>query len=438
MSRWALSRVLAVVGVLAVLPVPPYVDPQVPGTIETPDILDSLRLTNILLRRPIGPMSVRRECRLLNATEFERITSVINRAKRDTRIRPNVYDAFAYLHAHPEVNTGAHQGPGFLPFHRVLLFLFEKLMRLYDPTVSLCYWDSTLEPQDMTSSASWTSSLFGNNQGSVLSGFPAGWVTPLGPLIRNGGQVGRPFTQQDIQQVMARNTLGEISFPGGNIESNVEEKHNYVHTFVGGLMGQVETASYDPVFWFHHTYIDCIYEWFRQKQAEKGINPMRDWPSEYGDPAHAPFAAMRLGRLRMIDGGNNFFSEQTFRCLDSVGSCSSQRECGVHMRCDPLRGRCVSDTLAVRSRNPGQINDLGSLLEGFSGLSSIHSLLSSSPARGFNQLFSTPTLSSFGSLLGQQSSSDPAADPSLGSPLSSQQQVGAAASGLSPGLMNRI
>ena len=50
---------------------------------------------------------------------------------------------------------------------------------------------------------------------------------------------------QDLEQVMRRRTLGEISFPAGNIESNVEEKHNYVHTFVGGLMGQVG-ACLDP------------------------------------------------------------------------------------------------------------------------------------------------------------------------------------------------
>ena len=73
---------------------------------------------------------------------------------------------------------------------------------------------------------------------------------------------------------------------------------------------QVETASYDPIFWFHHTYVDCIYEWFRRKQVEKGVNPMRDWPAEYGDTAHSPFAAMRLGSLRMIDGANNFFPER--------------------------------------------------------------------------------------------------------------------------------
>lgn len=70
------------------------------------------------------------------------------------------------------------------------------MLRLYDPSLSLCYWDSTLEPTDMTASASWTSSLFGNTQGNVVTGFAAGWNTPLGMLNRAGGTFGRPFTDQ--------------------------------------------------------------------------------------------------------------------------------------------------------------------------------------------------------------------------------------------------
>lgn len=46
-----------------------------------------------------------------------------------------------------------------------------------------------------------------------------------------------------MQNLLNQNFLGEISFPGGNIDSNLEEKHNYVHTFIGGLMGQVTLFS---------------------------------------------------------------------------------------------------------------------------------------------------------------------------------------------------
>lgn len=151
---------------------------------------------------------------------------------------------------------------------------------------------------------------------------------------------------------------------------------------------QVETASYDPIFWFHHTFVDCAYEWFRKNQVEKKINPMRDWPAEYGDPAHSPFAAMRLGRLRMIDGANNFFTERIIRCLDPPSTCSSNQDCGAHMRCNTINKRCISDTLGVGASAPGSPSDLRSSV----GLSSINNLLNGIPARGFNQLFQVPGL----------------------------------------------
>ena len=65
----------------------PGVSSQVPGTgtsLPTPNVRDSLRLVNILVRRPIGPPAVRKECRLLPQSEFEKITNIINEAKRDT------------------------------------------------------------------------------------------------------------------------------------------------------------------------------------------------------------------------------------------------------------------------------------------------------------------------------------------------------------------
>lgn len=155
---------------------------------------------------------------------------------------------------------------------------------------------------------------------------------------------------------------------------------------------QVETASYDPIFWFHHTMVDCLYELFREQQRKKGINPMRDWPADYGEPAHAPFAAMRMGRLRMIDGANDFFTNRTFRCLPSPIFCTSNADCGAYMRCNPATSRCLSDTLDVVPASSGAASDLNTLLNGLGGPRSVNNLLNSAPARGFNQLFQAPSL----------------------------------------------
>jgi len=373
----------------------PTCDPQFPQMMDTPRVYDSLLLANILMERPVEGPSIRKECRMLNSTEYQRIVRAINAAKADTRVHPNVHDAFSYLHAHPEVNRGAHGGPAFLPYHRVLIFLYEKLLRIYDRGVSLCYWDTTVEPENMAWSAVWTPELFGNVQGHVNTGFARGWVTPLGPLQREGAAQGRPMTDTDVAIILSRNRLGEISMPAASVEANVELMHNYVHTYVGGIMGQVETAAYDPIFWFHHSYVDCLYERFRRRQKRNGIEPMRDWPVEHGDSAHAPFAPMRIGSLRNIDGAQDFFSNEIVRC-EPLPRCRSDRQCGEYMRCDRRRRKCISDTLRPANQVGGMWDSVDNLVSSLwqSRLSALNDPLAES-SFGFGGVFQQPELFQF-------------------------------------------
>jgi len=370
-------------------------DPQFATLMEQPDIETSMLLANILMERPVEGPSIRKECRMLNSTEFHRIVDAINAAKTDTRIKPNVHDAFSYLHAHPEINRGAHGGPAFLPYHRVLMFLYEKLLRIYDPHISLCYWDTTLEPDVITWSALWSPELFGNMDGLVKTGFARNWITPLGSLIRDGAKKGRPMSDDDVDTILSRSLLGEISMPAASVDSNVELMHNYVHTYVGGIMGMVETAAYDPIFWFHHAYIDCLYERFREKQKGLGIDPMRDWPEEHGDSSHAPFAPMRIGSLRNIDGAQDFFSKEIVYC-QPLPPCTTDETCGSHMRCDKPRQKCISDTLKPSSHNGGMWDNVQNLVESLwhSKLSSLNDPLSES-SFGFGNVFQQPELFEF-------------------------------------------
>ncbi|CAL1548142.1 unnamed protein product [Lymnaea stagnalis] len=393
--QWSLC--LAIVLVLTL----PAADLQFAGLADQPQIKDSLRLANILMNRPIEGPSLRKDCRMLNATDFQRIISAVNAAKADTRIRPNVHDAFSYLHAHPDVNKGAHLGPSFLPYHRVFIFLYEKLLRIYDRNISLCFWDSSAEPEKMTWSALWTPELFGNVQGLVSTGFAKGWVTPLRALDRQGmlywtcATQGRPMTDDDVKVVLSKKRLGEISMPAAEVNANVELMHNYVHTYVGGIMGQVQTAAYDPIFWFHHTFIDCLYEKFQRRQRELGIDPMRDWPVEHADDAHGPFAPMRLGSLRNIDGAQEFFSREIVRC-EHIPPCTNDTECGEYMRCDKARQKCVSDTLRpameLGTMWSSVENLLTSMLRG--RLSSQNDPLQAS-SFGFGMVFQQPELFAF-------------------------------------------
>ena len=53
------------------------------------------------------------------------------------------------------------------------------------------------------------------------------------------------------------------------MEHNLELHHDEVHDWVGGDMGDVPRAAFDPAFYMHHAYIDYIFEEFRQNQITR-------------------------------------------------------------------------------------------------------------------------------------------------------------------------
>ncbi|KAH3824746.1 hypothetical protein DPMN_126599 [Dreissena polymorpha] len=52
-----------------------------------------------------------------------------------------------------------------------------------------------------------------------------------------------------------------------NASSNLEKLHDEVHDWVGGDMGYLGSAAYDPIFYMHHAFIDYIWEQFRRRQS---------------------------------------------------------------------------------------------------------------------------------------------------------------------------
>ena len=69
-------------------------------------------------------------------------------------------------------------------------------------------------------------------------------------------------------------------------------------------MGSITCSPNDPIFWMHHSFVDCTWEEFRRTSQK--TNPETDYPTnENGDyeEAHEPQRTMiPFGPLKNIEG----------------------------------------------------------------------------------------------------------------------------------------
>src|SRR6185295_9632413 len=70
-----------------------------------------------------------------------------------------------------------------------------------------------------------------------------------------------------VEEVLALRDFNDFSL---QLE---EQLHNSVHGWVGGTMGQVPTAAFDPIFWAHHTMVDRLWSLWQVRHSSRGPRP---------------------------------------------------------------------------------------------------------------------------------------------------------------------
>jgi tyrosinase len=287
-------------------------------------------------------MLLRKNQSSLSTTEKERFTSAVLALKNSVPSQmglPGRYDDYVQMHvdsmtAATSAELGwAHMGPAFLPWHREYLCRFEAELQAIDATVTLPYWDWTVD--NTTASSLWGMDLMGGDgrptDARVTSGpfaFDAGhWQLnvndPMDPIP--GPDLRRRFavfpnvtilpTATQVQNALQElpyyvtpwraftdfaNELGPVQPSFCNrLEGwyGLGSIHNRVHLWVGGWVPNADpnqviygtmmmmSSPNDPVFWLHHCNLDRLWaEWQRLHPAE----PYR--PSgtgaEIGPPGH--------------------------------------------------------------------------------------------------------------------------------------------------------
>jgi tyrosinase len=201
------------------------------------------------------------------------------------------YEHWAGIHGLPLPMYCTHGSPLFLPWHRAYLYSFELSLRDASPGLSgfaLPWWD-------------WTS------RASHAHGIPAAYAasTEMGgganPLhsaavnpiaikqdLAEGEQIGATTVRQpdapghlptlaDVNKALALSDF--LDFSG-----QVENIHNNVHVWVGGHMGEIPVAAYDPLFWAHHCMIDRLWRIWQLRHPGSAV------PASLLGQALAPFS----------------------------------------------------------------------------------------------------------------------------------------------------
>lgn len=246
----------------------------------------------------------------------------------------------------------------------------ENALRQKISTVTLPYWDVTLdEAMDKPyNCVIWTDDFMGSGDGPIRQGAFKYWETHFGygHLRRLLAGQGKLMSSEDVDRILSKRRLSDITSPGAETGFNVEQIHNDVHVWIGGQMLTIEIAAFDPIFYLFHTFVDNIWTEFRERQSAAGIDPTTDYPELYGLPTHSPFAPMSLGKVMVLDGISDIwnekvkYSKRSF-CNETFNGCVSK-----YIKCDVSKGKCVSKSVEeiIKTKSNveyGDVNTIGEL-----------------------------------------------------------------------------
>ena len=277
---------------------------------------------------------------MVTKAPYDEIRNELKAGRDPTHLFLNItnYDFFVWLHYYAARDTilpdnktfveidFAHDGQGFPSWHRLYMLEWERTIQeqANDTNFTVPYWDWT-ENQDKCEIC--TEDLLGvtSEDGTVRGKYFDDWqiictanqtanMTKMcDPGIRKGGLKRRTDEEREhkIKQgyIMTFPTKKEVNFalrfeafdvPPYNKETscnfrntlegyvntmigyrmpNAHTLHNNVHIVLGGTMGDVPSASNDPIFPLHHSFIDRIFEkWLRKYKKSASVLSQYDAP----------------------------------------------------------------------------------------------------------------------------------------------------------------
>jgi tyrosinase len=183
----------------------------------------------------------------------------------------------------------AHGRPAFLPWHRAYLYRVELALRATGHDVMLPWWDwLTVREVPPAYAAVTDNPLFSAKidpqalaQGARGEGDAGDEEEPR--LARHAETIrepGRPQTRLptvvEVERIMAYSDYASFN-------TKIDDPHGMVHVWVGGHMGDIPFAAYDPIFWAHHCMIDRLWRLWQLH------HPQASFPQHVASETMEPF-----------------------------------------------------------------------------------------------------------------------------------------------------
>jgi len=186
----------------------------------------------------------------------------------------------------------AHGQPAFLPWHRAYLYRFELALRATGHDVVLPWWDWITVPrvpEQLEQLAGQVNPLFSQpvndvarEQGKKGAGDPEDPEEHrLAPFTHTVREEGRPGTRLPTKLQIERLVAEYRDFV--SFWQKLEDYHGNVHMWVGGHMGDIPFAAYDPIFWMHHAMIDRLWRMWQLR------HPQASFPENVAVETMEPF-----------------------------------------------------------------------------------------------------------------------------------------------------
>jgi len=264
-------------------------------------------------------MGCRKNQATLSTTERQAFVNAIIKLKNEVPSQmglTNRYDDYVQVHMNAmAVGAGwAHQLPAFLPWHREYLRHFELDLQAIDPTVTIPYWDWTVDQNPAAVGTPFTADFMGGDGDGADSRVTTGkFAFANGKwnlnILSGGGNDNKAYLRREFGlsastlpsptqlNVALNKTVYDVSpfntgandglrnflegwhSTGGGVNDAAPQNHNRVHVWVGGNMLPA-TSPNDPVFWLNHCNIDRLWQvWQNMHQAAQPYLPVAGAPA---------------------------------------------------------------------------------------------------------------------------------------------------------------